>query len=38
MAAFNEISPQQLMRLIGTPQCPVIVDVCIDDDLHRTHF
>ncbi|MCK0094607.1 sulfurtransferase/chromate resistance protein [Yoonia sp. F2084L] len=32
MAAFNEISPAILMRLIGTSQCPVIVDVCIDDD------
>ena len=32
MAAFNEISPAQLMRLIGTPQCPVIVDVSIDED------
>lgn len=32
MAAFNEISPANLMRLIGTPQCPVIVDVCIDED------
>ncbi len=34
MAVFNEISPAQLMRLIGTPQCPVIVDVCIDDDFN----
>ncbi len=32
MAAFNEISPAQLMRLIGTPACPVIVDVCVDED------
>ncbi|EBA11870.1 chromate resistance protein ChrB domain-containing protein [Roseobacter sp. CCS2] len=32
MAAFNEISPANLMRLIGTPQCPAIVDVCIDAD------
>jgi hypothetical protein len=32
MAAFNEITPANLMRLIGTPQCPVIIDVCIDDD------
>jgi rhodanese-related sulfurtransferase len=32
MAALNEISPATLMRLIGTPQCPVIVDVCIDED------
>jgi len=32
MVAFNEISPANLMRLVGTPQSPAIVDVCIDDD------
>lgn len=32
MSALNEILPVNLMRLIGTPQCPAIVDVCIDDD------
>ncbi len=32
MPAFNEISPAQLIRLIGTPACPVLIDVCIDDD------
>jgi len=32
MAALNEISPANLMRLIGTPQCPVLIDVCIDPD------
>ncbi len=32
MAAFNEISSAQLMRLIGTPRCPVLIDVCIDSD------
>ncbi|SFR38502.1 hypothetical protein SAMN04488005_1242 [Yoonia tamlensis] len=32
MAAFNEIEPLSLMRLIGTPACPVLVDVSIDDD------
>ncbi|MFT5744437.1 MAG: rhodanese-related sulfurtransferase [Paracoccaceae bacterium] len=32
MPAFNEITPATLMRLIGTPTCPVLVDVCIDDD------
>ncbi len=34
MAAFNEISPENLMRLIGTPQCPTIVDVSTDDDFN----
>ncbi len=33
MAAFTELSPTRLMRLIGTPECPAIVDVCLDDDL-----
>ncbi|MEO1638245.1 MAG: sulfurtransferase/chromate resistance protein [Pseudomonadota bacterium] len=32
MSGFNEISPAQLMRLIGTPDCPALVDVCIDED------
>ncbi|WP_366510977.1 hypothetical protein [Yoonia sp.] len=34
MAAFNEISPNTLMRLIGTPACPVLIDVCMDSDFH----
>jgi rhodanese-related sulfurtransferase len=34
MAAFNEISAENLMRLIGTPQCPVIVDFSIDTDFN----
>ena len=32
MAAPNEIIPQQLLRLIGTPDCPVVVDISIDPD------
>ena len=32
MASLNEITPMQLMRLIGTPTAPTIVDVCTDDD------
>ncbi len=32
MPSFNEISCSQLMRLIGTPDAPEIVDVCIDED------
>jgi len=34
MPAPNEITTTQLNRLIGTPDCPVIVDVCIDDDFN----
>ncbi|WP_377505036.1 chromate resistance protein ChrB domain-containing protein [Octadecabacter sp. R77987] len=32
MPAFNEITPATLMRLIGTPAAPVLVDVSIDAD------
>lgn len=32
MAAPNEITSAQLLRLIGTPECPVIVDISIDPD------
>lgn len=32
MAAPSEITPAQLLRLIGTPDAPAIVDVRIDDD------
>lgn len=32
MPAPNEITPTQLNRLIGTPDCPTIIDVRIDAD------
>ncbi len=32
MASFNEISVSTLARLIGTPECPVLLDVRIDED------
>ncbi|MDZ7822740.1 MAG: chromate resistance protein [Ahrensia sp.] len=32
MPSFNSINVQQLARLIGTPQCPTIVDICIEPD------
>ncbi|NNE86582.1 MAG: sulfurtransferase [Silicimonas sp.] len=32
MPAPNEITTSQLNRLIGTPDCPAIVDICIDPD------
>ena len=39
MAAPNKITTQQLLRLIGTPNCPQIVDISIDpnfaDDPHQ---
>ena len=38
MAAPNEITVTQLLRLIGTPDCPVIVDICIDPDFAEDPF
>ena len=34
MPSPTQISPAQLNRLIGTPDCPVLIDVCIDDDFN----
>lgn len=38
MAAPNEITPQQLLRLIGTPDAPMIVDISIDPDFTEDPF
>lgn len=35
MPSPTEITVAQLNRLIGTPQAPIIVDVCIDDDFQE---
>jgi rhodanese-related sulfurtransferase len=32
MASPTQITPAQLARLVGTPDCPVLVDLCIDED------
>lgn len=32
MTAPNSITSTQLMRLIGTPDCPVLIDICLDED------
>ena len=32
MSSFTSISPEKLARLIGTPKCPVLVDVRTDED------
>jgi len=32
LALPGEITTVQLNRLIGTPDCPIIIDICIDDD------
>ncbi len=38
MAGFTEISPTQLMRLIGGPTAPQIVDVITDEDFNEDPF
>lgn len=32
MAAFNTTTPQILLRRLGTPDCPAIIDVRLDED------
>lgn len=32
MPGLNAITCAQLGRLIGTPECPVLIDICTDDD------
>ncbi len=32
MSSLLEISPEKLVRLIGTPKCPALIDVRIDQD------
>lgn len=38
MTAPHEITPRQLLRLIGTPDCPRIVDISIDPDFEEDPF
>ena len=38
MPAPNEITTAQLSRLVGTPDCPVIVDISIDPDFEDDPF
>ncbi|MEM7172400.1 MAG: sulfurtransferase/chromate resistance protein [Pseudomonadota bacterium] len=35
MASFTEISVSQLNRLLGTPDCPVLIDLRIDQDFDQ---
>jgi len=32
MSSFNTISPEKLARLIGTPKCPLLIDVRTEED------
>lgn len=34
MSSFNAISPDKLARLIGTPNCPALIDVRSDEDFN----
>ncbi len=38
MPAPNEITCAKLLRLIGTPECPVIVDISIDPDFEADPY
>lgn len=38
MTAPNEITPKQLLRWIGLPDCPVIVDICTHPDFAEDPF
>ncbi|MGI9391837.1 MAG: chromate resistance protein ChrB domain-containing protein, partial [Boseongicola sp.] len=38
MAAPNEITVDQLNRLIGTPDCPAIIDISIDQDFDEDPY
>ncbi|CUJ96172.1 hypothetical protein RUE5091_01632 [Ruegeria denitrificans] len=38
MPAPNSITPKQLMRLIGTPQAPVLIDICLDADFEADPY
>ncbi len=35
MASYNEISVSNLARLVGTPDCPVLLDVRINEDFNQ---
>ncbi|WP_298835731.1 chromate resistance protein ChrB domain-containing protein [uncultured Roseobacter sp.] len=35
MARFRNISPDALMRMIGTPSAPVLIDVTLDEDFEK---
>ncbi|MEM7214588.1 MAG: rhodanese-like domain-containing protein [Pseudomonadota bacterium] len=32
MGSHTQITVSQLDQLIGTPRCPVLIDICIDED------
>jgi len=38
MSSLNSISIEKLARLIGTPKCPALIDVCTDEDFAVNPF
>ncbi|MGR3676718.1 MAG: chromate resistance protein ChrB domain-containing protein [Paracoccaceae bacterium] len=38
MPGFNEVSPTQLMRRLGGPDAPVLIDLTVDDDFRDDPF
>lgn len=38
MPAPNEMTPKQLMRLIGTPECPSLIDVTLPEDVAENPY
>lgn len=38
MSALNAITPDKLMRLVGTPKCPVLIDVRMPDEIEGGLF
>lgn len=38
MPAPNSITPKQLFRLIGTPQSPILIDICMDADFEADPY
>lgn len=38
MPGFTEITPQALMRLIGTPDAPIVLDLRLDEDVAADPF
>ncbi len=36
MSSINSISVEKLARLVGTPHCPILLDVRIEEDFNAT--
>lgn len=36
MPSYRSISPEKLFRLVGTPKCPILLDVRVDEDFAQS--